>query len=80
MLMIFLLLTLQCAYDVLDIIESCHDYDLNTISEQTTRSHHGTNSETSIQWCSLKYHPTLKSHSNAKLHIILEQNGTFQNH
>ena len=53
---------------------------LNTISEQTTRSHHSTNSETSIQWCSLKYHPTLKSHSNAKLHIILEQNGTFQNH
>ena len=36
---------------------------------EPTQIHHGKNSETAIQWSSLRYNRTLALHPNVKLHI-----------
>ena len=61
---------------------NCHGYDLIITSEGPTYIHHSTNSETTIQWCSLKYNRRLKSHPNVKVietigHCFVSNMGVF---
>ena len=47
----------------------CYSHELITAPEESNRIHHSKNSETAIQWGSLYYDHTLKSHPDVKVHI-----------
>lgn len=46
-----------------------HCHDLITTSEEPACIHHHKNSQTSIQWRSIKYNNALKFHPNIKVHV-----------
>ena len=81
MLMIFLVWVFYYASDMLKWIGSVVSYDL--LHHQGVEGYQdGTNYETAIQWCSLKYNCALKSHFKVKLYInkillFCKHNGVF---
>ena len=54
---------------MLKIIESAVTFLAQLQRHGSPRIHHSINSETAIQWCSIKYDPALKSHPNVKINV-----------